>query len=240
MDPIYKPNKQFLFNETEYNSATYSTMLPLTCDVCYKQYKRSKVGIRENLKWSKLNRFTCSKRCTGILRQIPKTSICCGNCNKPFERSTISVTNWFNKNKTKMFCSRPCATSYTNKHRIGGCNRSKAEIYLAGLIKQDFPNLLIEENNRKLLPSGYEIDILLPEIKFGIELNGPTHYLPIFGNKLLCETKLHDLTKAIEMQQLEYTLFVLDISMFSHFKHTKLFLNKEYTKNIKPFILNQL
>jgi len=230
MTTIYKKNEQFMFTKHEFENSKGKTNLDIKCKQCNCIFKRKKIDIIDYIRYRKSGFLYCNRECASNGHQ-KRLNLICSTCGISFIRYAASA-----RNKVRVFCTNSCSAKYNNKNRVGGCNRSKAEIYLAGLIKQDFPNLVIEENNHKLLPSGYEIDILLPEIKFGIELNGPTHYLPIFGEELLVKAKLHDLTKAIEMQQLKYTLFVLDISRYGNFKKTIPFLDMEYKNNIAPFI----
>ena len=230
MTIIFKQNEQFMFTKHELENSKNKTMLNIKCKQCNCIFTRKKIDIINYIRYRKSGFLYCTRECASKGHQ-KRLNLICGTCGKSFIRYVASA-----RNKINVFCTNSCSAKYNNKHRLGGCNRSKAEIYLVSLIRQDFPNLLIEENNHKLLPSGYEIDILLPEIKFGIELNGPTHYLPIFGEELLVKAKLHDLTKAIEMQQLKYTLFVLDISRYRDFKKTIPFLDMEYANNINPFI----
>ena len=49
--------------------------------------------------------------------------------------------------------------------------RSKNEEHLERILKEEFPNLTIQTNNRSLL-EGYEVDIYIPEVKLAIEWNG--------------------------------------------------------------------
>ena len=74
--------------------------------------------------------------------------------------------------------------SYQNAYVRQQKRRSKCEIYLCQLIKDEFPNLKIVPNERKIL-NGYEIDVAIPSLNFGIEWNGKCHYFPIYGEEKL-------------------------------------------------------
>lgn len=89
-------------------------------------------------------------------------------------------------------------------------------------------------NNRKIL-NGLEIDILIPSIRLAIELNGPAHYFPIYGDKQLGKTINKDIIKQIETQRLGYRLFILDISTLKN-KDRDDFLKKNFQEKIKPII----
>ena len=68
------------------------------------------------------------------------------------------------------------------------------EIMLYEMIKQEFPNLIIAPNDKKLL-DGYEVDIGIPSINLAIEWNGIVHYEPIYGSVKLENIKQRDVEK---------------------------------------------
>lgn len=61
--------------------------------------------------------------------------------------------------------------SFINQSKFGGCNTSKSENEIVDHIKSSFPSLKLSLNDRTLL-NGKEIDILIPQLKIGIEFNG--------------------------------------------------------------------
>jgi very-short-patch-repair endonuclease len=70
---------------------------------------------------------------------------------------------------------------------------SKAEKYLVdALIGAGYE---VEHHNKQLMVGNYEIDILLPKLAIIIEIDGPQHFLPIFGEEKLAKCKLNDQTK---------------------------------------------
>ena len=77
-----------------------------------------------------------------------------------------------NEIKEKMFNTK--FKRYGNPYYTGintGTIFSKFEKSVLNFIKENFSNLIIEENNRTIL-KGKEIDIYFPEIRKGIEING--------------------------------------------------------------------
>ncbi|MEK6885305.1 MAG: hypothetical protein AABY22_37080, partial [Nanoarchaeota archaeon] len=54
----------------------------------------------------------------------------------------------------------------------------KTENFIYKIIKEIFPNLIIERNNRKIL-NGFELDIYFPDLKIGIEYMGIQHFKKI-------------------------------------------------------------
>jgi hypothetical protein len=93
----------------------------------------------------------------------------------------------------RSFCNKSCAASWKHAHKTIGYRRSKIEIYVENQLKLDYPNLEIVFNNRKII--GYELDIYIPNIGIAIEINGPTHYDPIYGTEVLERTRRTDKLK---------------------------------------------
>ncbi|MDQ3257643.1 MAG: hypothetical protein M3R15_27780 [Acidobacteriota bacterium] len=143
------------------------------------------------------------------------------------------------KRTDKHFCSRSCSAQFNNRHKkLGASRRSKAEDFLSGLIRRDFPSLKIIQNDRTLLPSGLEVDIVIPCLKLAIELNGPVHYFPLFGDEKLAKIRAADILKQIEIQAAGYSLLVIDISAYGYFKKAKAMLNEYYGSHIRPLLSN--
>lgn len=67
-------------------------------------------------------------------------------------------------------------------------------------------------NTRAVLPSGLELDIYLPNQQTAIEINGPTHYFPIFGEQKHQIIKVKDQIKNAECISLGINLITIDIS----------------------------
>jgi hypothetical protein len=87
-----------------------------------------------------------------------------------------------------------------------------------------------------LLPSGLEVDIVIPRLKLAIELNGPIHYFPLFGDQKLAKIKAADISKQIEIQAIGYNLLVIDISAYGYFKKVKAMLDEHYSTHIRPIL----
>jgi len=107
---------------------------------------------------------------------------------------------------------------------------------LSGLIRRDFPSLKMIQNDRALLPSGLEIDIVIPHLKLAIELNGPVHYFPLFGDEKLSKIRSADILKQVEIQAAGYSLLVIDISAYGYFKKAKAMLSEYYVTHIQPLL----
>lgn len=160
----------------------------------------------------------------------------CSGCGTPVLR--------FKKNarqcKTgRFYCSKGCRMRHYNANILtrSSNQRSKAEDRIAELIQRDFPDVVISLNDRSLLSNGLEIDIYVPSARLAIELNGPVHYLPIYGEEKLRTTQYKDAAKHLEIHEKGLSLMVLDISRLHSKKQQETFLLKHYTEDIKPLLM---
>jgi len=189
----------------------------------------------------------CSRKCSsqyfGNLRRKPKVikirkrailiKLNCSQCQKLIDRPDYEVKQ--SKTQT-FFCCKSCKTQYANLHQIKRKPFSKAEKILSDLIKEHYPNLEIHNNVRNILDGNLEIDIYIPLLKLCIELNGPVHYIPIYGQEKLISTQNKDLQKQINIQRLGYHLVIVDISRINSKQATFKFIPQYFFNNIKPII----
>jgi very-short-patch-repair endonuclease len=70
---------------------------------------------------------------------------------------------------------------------------SKAEKYICKMLRMNNYNVVTHLVG--LIPGNYELDIFLPELKIVIELDGPQHFIPIFGDDLLNKNIRYDSVK---------------------------------------------
>jgi len=224
------------------------TSLPksLTCTQCNKIFE----GERDE---GSINVF-CGRACSAVfnnkLRPKPekaikvkisraklvKHTLKCEGCGS----SVLRTDNQLRQMKHgKPYCSKSCRMKHYNANILERTSnqRSRAEDILANLIKADFPDLEVSVNNRQILPSRLELDIYLPTAKLAIELNGPVHYFPIYGEERLTKVQVRDSQKHKETQELDIGLLILDISNLQTIKKTVSFLTEHYTQTIKPLIM---
>lgn len=194
---------------------------------------------------------TCSARYNGDLQKKPKpvkpTKLpkikkpliekICSYCNGRIFRTERDISN--SKTNT-FFCNKSCKTKYANQYQIIHKPKSRAEILLVKLIRDKFPNLEVQENVRNVLQSKLEIDIFIPSLKLAIELNGPVHYIPMYGQEKLDKVKDKDLLKQAEINQLGFNLIIIDISQLNSRKSTDNFINEYFIKYIKPIIESEM
>lgn len=82
---------------------------------------------------------------------------------------------------------------------------------------------------------GLEIDILIPEKNIAIELNGPCHYIPIFGEQELKKTQNKDIIKKQKMQDLKLHFF--QINIMGNRKKSQNILQYSYDNYIKKLLI---
>lgn len=149
---------------------------------------------------------------------------------------SLKQISWIKKNKHN-FCSKSCSAKFQNAHKaLGKSRKSKAETYLADLIRSDFKQLLVEGNLRGILPSGLELDLCDPALKLAIEINGPLHFFPIYGQAKLQSIRDKDIQKEVEAQSIGCNLITVDISRIKYWRETQALLDEEYKNKIKPLI----
>lgn len=91
-------------------------------------------------------------------------------------------------------------------------------------------------NDRKLL-KGLELDFYFPDLKLAFELNGITHYEPIYGIDRLKRSQDSDKRKMSFCYELGIELAIIDISFIKYFKiKNGLKIFSEIEKILRPLI----
>ena len=143
----------------------------------------------------------CSMSC---LRESWKKPIkSCQNCNNEI------TSKWATK-----FCGRSCSVSFANKNKEAGTVRSKLEEHIEIELSKIFTKQLLF-NAKTVI--GSELDIYDPQKKIAIELNGITHYAPIFGEEKYNKIIKNDNDKLKKCEELGITLVVIDTREQNHF-----------------------
>lgn len=173
---------------------------------------------------------------TRVVQAAVVLNVKCEGCGKDLKRTTSDLKKM---KHGKPYCSKSCRMTHYNAHILPRISyrRSELENMLTTLIRVDFPDLKIMPNDRSTLDGHLEIDIYLPTIPLAIELNGPVHYLPIYGDERLKKVQTKDSRKHLELHERGIALLVLDISKLNSKKQQRLFVEKQYLELIRPLIM---
>ena len=139
----------------------------------------------------------------------------CENCGRKFYMTTRQSKLTPAKHMpSHVFCSETCKRKLALKiaQKVSNTKRSKAEHHLENLIRTVYPKHELVCNDRNTLYSGLELDLHLRKLKIAIEINGPGHYTPIYGNESFIRTLKNDKDKARECKERGIKLIILDIS----------------------------
>lgn len=181
------------FNINEFDKLKNSD-IKFECEICGNEFKSTKKYLKRALGITKHQRKPslkyCSRKCQTIGKMTGEYKNC-EVCGKSIYRSKREIKK---NNNNIFFCSASCKGIHWNKNKDFGTNRSKIENWIEENIKLRYDFDIIF-NDRSILESGYEIDIYIPHLKLGFELNGVFHYEPIFGDDKLKITQQKDILK---------------------------------------------
>ena len=146
-------------------------------------------------------------------------TLICTNCDISFEREQKQITSSKLHNVKNTFCSRTCSVSYQNKHLVKKNQRvSKLELWLRTRITETFPALVVLYNVKDALGDSGETDIWVPSLKLAFEVQGPSHYEPIYGMDRLLNEQKNDEEKRQTAKQMGIELIEIDARNFKTFK----------------------
>ena len=191
-----------------YNILVPRSSYELTCEYCGIITPKPTWLIKKRIAKGYVRSF-CNTKCSGAYNK--KVYIyTCAHCATEFNRFISNKDKRKNKSGN-VFCNSSCAAKYNNTHKKHGTNRSKFEVWVQS--KLNFPDA--EYNNRSLL--GLELDVYIPSINLAIEINGITHYKPIYGKDKYLKTIERDKRKIELCKEKGIALFVLDVSRMNRF-----------------------
>jgi very-short-patch-repair endonuclease len=168
--------------------------------------------------------YWCSRKCR--YPDNEKRVVNCLKCNKEFKKVNSECIKCPNH-----FCSHSCSASYNNTHKKYGTRRSKLEIYLEEQIREHYPHLELICNQKTAIES--ELDFYFPDLRFAIELNGITHYEPIFGEDKFEKIQNNDKRKVIACYEKDIELAIIDSS-------TCTYLNESAKNKFKNLVFELL
>lgn len=203
--------------------------ITLQCQNCHGEFQIYPKFIRSKAKQGKNPGRFCSPKCSGEFRRkrIPLT---CSNCGDSFERTQVRATGTGRNKSTRSFCSRSCAATYNNTHKIYGTRRSKLESYLEQQLRSEFLDLEIICNGKETI--GSELDFYFPQLRLAIELNGIFHYEPIYGVNQLERIQANDHQKCISCNAAGIELCVISCTE----KHITSNVKERYWSIVKNLV----
>lgn len=146
-------------------------------------------------------------------------TLVCTACDIEFEREQKNITSSKLHNVKNYFCSRSCSVSYQNKHVVKKNQKvSKLELWVQTRIKETFPTLEVKYGVKDALGDAGEVDIWVPSLALAFEIQGPSHYLPIFGEERLANEQKNDEEKRQSAKTLNIELIEIDARDFKTFK----------------------
>ena len=190
-------NAKFCSRDCRNKSLRERATKMVNCSQCGKPFLSINSRIKEH------KNLFCSVDCANKFQTNP-IECKCEQCGKTY----FTKLSKFIRHKHH-FCTKSCAGVHNIVYKKFR-KRSKLEEYIGVKLKQIYPNLYIEFNNRKMLK--LELDIYIPSLKLAIELNGPTHYKPIHGMEILYKQQMNDARKFIKCLDLDIKIEIINVS----------------------------
>ena len=162
----------------------------LVCPVCGKYFNITKSRHEYMLKKG-ANNFYCSKKCGHVNLKTESSKLVeikCDYCDIVIRRKKRYIKG------DLCFCDRSCRAKYFAHLNKLGNRRSLLEVKVEEYIKKYYPYLYFIMNDREKL-HGFELDFYIPQLRLGIEINGPAHFKPIYGDESLLRTQRNDIIK---------------------------------------------
>lgn len=137
----------------------------------------------------------------------------CLNCDNKVSKQLSNING-------NIFCSKSCRCRYNNLRRTWNSSRSKFELLVESKLGELYNTLEVLYCDNKTI--GSELDIYIPSLKVAIEINGPTHYEPIYGEEVLARTLRSDTKKITNCNELGIKLYHIDMRKINMDHTTKI------------------
>ncbi len=163
----------------ECRSKNNDKRVEVSCTECGKKFERPL-----SVLYGKANYF-CSQECHNDF-QNHKTLVKCDSCGIDVWKSPSAMADDFNHH----FCSVACFSKFEHKDNYVEVEFEKMIMPLSIEYTRNDRVILKEKAGNAL-----ELDFYFPSIRFAVEINGSTHYKPIYGEESLAIRKARDKRK---------------------------------------------
>lgn len=219
-----------LYTNTEYSLSKSRDYLPLRCIHCHSKFYKEKHEIQKVYAGKTKSTLNfCSRKCAGSHKRVLQQVIC-KQCGTIFTKKNTEI-----KRYPIHFCSKSCVTTYFNIHKTYGSNVSKLEKYLQKELIDTYSTIHFHFNRKNTI--GSELDIFIPELSIGFEINGIFHYRPIFGKKQLSFVQSNDAKKVKKCDELGIVLYIINTTTQNTFSVKSSY---EFLKKITDIIDDRL
>lgn len=174
----------------------------IPCANCKNLHYKAQCEIIKGLRRNK--RFFCSSKCHSEYHTT-KQKVVCANCGIDFLKLISQITKTKNN-----FCSKSCAATFNNKNKKFGTRRSKFEKLTEEMLATEYPGLTFFCNQKDII--GSELDFYFPTLNLAIQMQGPLHYQPIYGQEKFDRIRQMDEEKRAACLQRGIKLVELDCS----------------------------
>jgi hypothetical protein len=216
----FAQNGRFCSHECFNKNKTKNNTISLNCGHCGKNITVKKSKVKE--------RNFCSQNCHRQFRlaHVHKKmhKFTCFWCGKDFENTAGKPQ------QSHRFCSLSCVARYKHSIKSYGNKRSKLEQWLEGRLSELYPDLRIDYNKTDAINA--ELDIYIPSIKLGVELNGAVHYEPIFGKDKLLYVQNNDQRKFQACLERGIELCIMNTTGMNRFNPIKAVMYLQAIQNI--------
>jgi hypothetical protein len=168
------------------------------CTFCEKTMERTLYKVQKS------ENYFCSRECNTKYKLSFHIEVSCLVCSKNFLKNPRQI-----RIRPRHCCSHQCARLLTKLHKDWGSKRSKLELEVEKYLTEFYPYLKIKYNKTDI---GNELDIYIPELDLAFEINGPTHYRPIYSEEHFLRTQKTDKQKKDECLFRKIKLVIIDVS----------------------------
>ena len=210
------------------------SLVDLICPTCKTTFQNSINQINGKKRKGAKNIF-CSSKCSSEAQRNDYSKdflLKCDYCDKDIIKTgrQMKITKFH-------FCNPSCKGSYFARLYAFGAKRSQLEEKIEAMIKKTFPNLPYLVNDREIL-KGLELDFYFPSLNFAIEVNGPAHYTPVYGDESLLRTQRNDIIKKNYCKKKQIRLLEITETLHPYNDNSKAIYENHILPILTPLVNN--